>query len=197
MRIKCILNSGRDLPEDCLDPAGGFNRDTKFALVIGKEYNVYAITLFLGYVWYFICDEDYVYYPIWNPSPLFEVVDGRLSKYWRYNFIKGNLPVAKSRSIFAFEEWAKNPYRYYDNLTNGNESEVAIFKRYKDLMDLEFPCPSITKKASILKESWVMCPNCDESWEELSKDGMLRCPKCKEFLQNPFFNCIEQGKCGR
>lgn len=152
MRIKCIANEGKDLPEDCLDPRGGYGREAKFALIIGKEYNVYAITLFRGYVWYYICDEDYFSYPIWNPAPLFEVVDGRISRYWKYNFTKGDKRWPGTKTIFAFEEWANDPYNYYDRLTNGNETEVAIFKRYKDLMDVEFSDPSVSKIATDLEE---------------------------------------------
>jgi hypothetical protein len=187
MRVKCIARTGADLPEDCLDPAAGFKREAEFALIIDKEYNVYALTLFLNYVWYYICDEDYVYYPVWNPSPLFEVADGRLSKYWKYNFFRATSRWPKNKTIFSFEEWAANPYQYYDNLTNEEEAEVAIFKRYKNLIDLEYPDSSIKKKATHLRNNWVMCPACDESWEESSRNGMVKCPKCGEYLHNPFF----------
>jgi hypothetical protein len=30
------------------------------------------------------CDDNYSYYPMQNPAPLFEVVDSRVSKYWRF-----------------------------------------------------------------------------------------------------------------
>lgn len=187
MRIKCVANKGADLPEECLDPSGGFTREHKFALEIGKEYNVYAITLFRGYVWYYICDEDYSYYPVWNPSPLFEVVDGKLSKFWRFNFIKEHPHYIGSETIFAFEEWANDPYSYYDKLTDGDEAEVSIFKRYKNLMDVEFPVISNEKRAKDIGDNWVMCPDCDETWQASSENGMLWCPKCNAFLHNPYY----------
>lgn len=183
MRIKCIANMGADLPADCLDPASGFDPDTVFDLIIGKEYVVYGITLFLGYVWYYICDEVYIYYPIWNPSPLFEVVDGRLSRYWSYGFYPGSTE-SETHVIFGYEEWVNDPY-HYDKLTDGEEVEVAIFRRYKELMDLEFPDPSLSKVATNLGDGWLMCPDCDEAWETSSSDGMVRCPKCRLLMNNP------------
>lgn len=190
MRIKCIANRGVNLPDDCLDPSGGYGKECEFALKIDKEYNVYAITLQLGYVWYYICDEDhYDIYPVWNPSPLFEVVDGRISKYWKYNFVRLNSQIRFARpiTIFAFTEWAIDPYEYYYKLTDGDEKEVAIFEHYRGLMDLEFPIISISKKAEDLGRNWVMCPDCDETWEASSENGMLKCPKCLALIHNPLY----------
>ena len=136
MRIKCIAKTGAALPADCRDPASGFDENTEFWLEIGKEYVVYGMTVFLGYVWYFICDEASDYYPRWNPAPLFEVVDGRLSRYWRYGYAPGPTR-EQTQVVLAFEEWANDPY-FYDRLSDGEEREVDIFARYKRLIDAEF-----------------------------------------------------------
>jgi hypothetical protein len=134
MKVKCLSNSGADLPMTCRDPQSGFNEDTKFPLKLNKEYQVYGFTLFLGHVWYYLCDEHFTYYPRWNPSPLFEVTDGRMSKYWVFGYDRGG---SKHRMIVAFPEWANDPY-YYDKLSDGEKSAVEIFRHYKRLMDLEF-----------------------------------------------------------
>ena len=185
MKVKCIANKGSYLPEDCLDPSSGFDNKTEFPLIIEKEYTVYGITLYLGYVWYYLQDEDYTYYPRWNPSPLFDVVDGRISRYWRYGYCSGKIR-DEVNVIFAFKKWVNDPY-YYDGLTDGEKTEVAIFKRYKELMDVEFPDRSISRTASDLADGWVMCPDCDEAWQATSSDGMLRCPKCSVLLHNPLY----------
>jgi hypothetical protein len=39
--------------------------------------------------------------------------------------------------IIAFEEWVSNPV-FYDKLTDGDKNAVAVFKKYKKLMDGEF-----------------------------------------------------------
>jgi hypothetical protein len=136
MRVLCISNSGADLPEDCLNQSLGFTADTDFALIPGKTYTVYGFTLFLGYVWYYLCDEDFSYYPIWSPAPLFEIVDHRLSSYWEFYYRFGP-SVGDANLIVSFPEWTSDPL-YYDKLTNGEREAVDIFCHYKKLIDDEY-----------------------------------------------------------
>jgi hypothetical protein len=134
VKIRCLSNLGKDLPIGCRDSLSGFHEDTKFPLQLNKEYQVYGFTIFLGHVWYYLSDEHFTYYPRWNPSPLFEVTDGRLSKYWVFGYdreIAGG-----GRMIVAFPEWANDPY-YYDALSDGEKDAVEIFLKYKKLMDAE------------------------------------------------------------
>ena len=183
MIVKCIAKFGRDLPLDALVLRDGFDVEQEFRLIINKHYVVYGMILYSGYVWYYICDESYGYYPSWNPSPLFNVEDGRLSKYWLYSFEKGkNRDMSETR--WAYPEWVNEPY-YYDHLTDGDEREVKIFQKYKAHMDIEFPNPSITERATALDEEWLMCPLCIDAWRSLCKEGMVICPKCKHMLHNP------------
>src|SRR5438445_3690622 len=114
MKIDCISKSAKDLPSELLKPELGIQPDKTFSLVIGKVYVVYGLTLFCGHVWFYICDEDYTYYPIWNPSALFKITDPRLSSYWQLGFF--NLPDGKI-PIIAFREWIENPV-FYDELTD-------------------------------------------------------------------------------
>ncbi len=184
MKIICRYNRGLDLPEDCLYPSGGYIRDAEFHLEINKMYTVYALTIERGYIWYYICDESYTYYPIWKPSPLFDVIDGNISKYWIYNFSRGD-NLYETDVTFAFPEWTEDPYDYYDKLSDGEEKEVNIFNKYKALMDLEFPDDSIKEKAVAGNGCNLMCPLCFETWESDSVLGMIECPKCKSKLHNP------------
>jgi hypothetical protein len=135
MRIKCISNLGDELPDDCLKPDWGFTQEKEFALVLGKVYPVYAFTVLFGYIWYFICDENYSFYPVWNPSPLFIIVDHRLSRFWELNSFIGGSAV-ETQTIVAFPEWAKDRL-FYDRLTNGDMEAVRIFHHYKMLIDAE------------------------------------------------------------
>src|SRR4029077_15786404 len=137
MKIKCVSREGKSLPETCRDSQSGFRQDTVFALKLDKNYQVYGLTLFLGHIWYYICDEHYTYYPRWNPSPLFRVVDGRLSKYWRFRYSRSG---EKERVVIAFHEWVDDEY-YYDKLTDGDKKAVDLFLKYKRLMDKEFESP--------------------------------------------------------
>ena len=80
MKVQCKYNKGLDLPGDCLYPSGGSTKDTEFDLEINKMYTVYALTIEQGYIWYYIFDESCTYFPVWNPSPLFDVIDGNISR---------------------------------------------------------------------------------------------------------------------
>ena len=135
MKVRCIANTGRTLPPDCLKMKG-FTEDREFPLVIDKVYNVYAFTVLDGYPWYYICDETYSYYPVWNPAPLFAIVDHRLSSSWEFNFFLGD-PAEQTEIIVAFPEWSRDRL-YYDRLTNRVDRDVKIFEHHKALIDQEF-----------------------------------------------------------
>jgi hypothetical protein len=141
MRIRCIANTGASLPENYIDPAQGYKKETEFPLTIGKEYTVYALKEWQGSVWYYICDDNYMYYPMQNPAPLFEVVDSRVSKYWRFNLYPNGL------LKIAFKQWFSDPY-FYDKLTEQEEQTVLIFEQVKDLIDAEALSPYASSAAS-------------------------------------------------
>lgn len=134
MKIRCIANTGASLPESYIDPMRGYTKELEFPLTVGKEYIVYALYTRQGKIWYYICDENYTYYPMQNPAPLFEVVDDRVSKYWRVKLSPNGL------LEIAFEEWFADPY-FYDKLTDQEEAEVLIFEKVKERMDAEALSP--------------------------------------------------------
>ena len=136
MRIRCIANTGASLPESYIDPTKGFNTETEFPLTVGKEYTVYALKEWQGSVWYYICDDNYMYYPMQNPAPLFEVVDSRVSNYWRFKLYPNGL------LKIAFEQWLSDTY-FYDKLTDQKEEQVLIFEQVKELMDAEALSPQL------------------------------------------------------
>jgi hypothetical protein len=136
MKVICLSNQGKDLPLDCRDPRLNITDDTTFPLKIGEEYIVYAMTVFLCHIWYYICDENYSYYPVWHPSPLFKVSDSRISSHWEYGYFGGE-SARETYPIFAFKEWSSDLY-YYDRLTDGVEKDIEVFNYYKHLMDAEF-----------------------------------------------------------
>ncbi|HAX75168.1 MAG TPA: hypothetical protein DCY88_04850 [Cyanobacteria bacterium UBA11372] len=139
MRIRCIANTGESLPSNYIDPARGYKKETEFPLTVGKEYTVYALKQWQGTVWYYICDDNSTYYPIQTPAPLFEMVDNRMSKYWRFKFYNNGL------LKIAFQQWFSEPY-FYDKLTDQKEEQVLIFDKVKELMDEEAlsPDPMLT-----------------------------------------------------
>jgi len=84
MRIRCIENAYKSLPSTSVYQYSPEYGDAKFSLQIGEDYIVYAIWSRGSEILYSILDSEYSRYPIWLPSTLFEVIDGRLSSCWQY-----------------------------------------------------------------------------------------------------------------
>lgn len=186
MKIRCSYINGSDLPSDLISVDPNYYSSLKFDLLLDKDYTVYAMTLHHSYIWYYICDETSSTYPIWQPSPLFEVIDPKISRYWIYSYSSKTTYYWSPHPVWAFPEWAQNPDYYYDMLTDGSENELALFEKYKDLMDLEFSDPSITAFAQVGDENWLVCPNCIDAWESSNTfDALVKCPKCNVVMNNP------------
>jgi hypothetical protein len=183
MKIKCIENKVSAVPKSFLtDYPVSYER---FSVVIGKEYTVYALGEIEGNVWYCICDESYFLYPMWNPYPLFEISDNRLSRYWVFSFDEDN---KKKAPFLSFPEWAKDSHYFYTQLVEGNnrDQNAVIFKSYKLLMDIEFPDSKISEKAQPADNEWLICPFCINAWQcSNNQDGMVICPKCNKIMHNP------------
>ena len=188
MIVKCLYNRKADLTQDLANYYKNENTEPVYGLIVGKTYVVYALTIRINYMWYYVKDEHNISYPVWKPAPLFDVVDGRLSRYWIYSY-KQDL----EQSTIAYPEWANDPYHYYDALSDGEDEAKEFFFKYKKLMDVEYPDPSINTKAEILDDKWLMCPVCIDAWESISTDGMVICPNCKTKMHNPRYKDIKQN----
>ncbi len=147
MKIRCIVNTGYSLPESYLDLRRGYRKEMEFPLTVGKEYPVYAFSVKESQVWYYICEDNYMYYPMRSPAPLFEVVDNRMSVYWRLKINPNGLLEV------AFDQWFLDPY-FYDKLTDQKEEEVLIFEQFKELIDTETLFPD--HKSTLLDRSLEM-----------------------------------------
>lgn len=185
MKIKCIYKKWSDVPISVVSSNNLIVNESEFYLDLEKEYIVYGMTIRDGCFWYYVCDRLFSYFPRWKPSFFFEVSDPRLSRYWVYSNKKLE-DYLKSYPIITFPEWASNHPDFYDKLSDGNEKEVMIFKSYKELMDLEFPDPSISKIAQIGDAEWLICPYCSEAWQYgADLDALVKCPICLNLSNNP------------
>jgi hypothetical protein len=119
------------LPDEYLSEYWQIRRDDHFHLTLGREYTVYAVVGWVGGFWYFVADDDFSYYPVWHPAPLFEITDGGISPLWRAGSGNGG-----KEPILAPREWAENPV-FYDRLTDRDPDAVAEFQRLKQVMDSE------------------------------------------------------------
>ena len=81
MRVKCINKFGKDLSLK-VQHAKNIEPNREYSVSLNKNYIVYGILLRDGIISYCICDDHYIYYPLWHPADLFSIIDGRLSKFW-------------------------------------------------------------------------------------------------------------------
>jgi hypothetical protein len=187
MIIKCIENKRSSLPLNKRDGVP----DTDY-IRIGKEYVVYGLCQFSDDIEFLVYEGSICSYPIWCLSLFFEITNPLVSRYWLgsiKNTDKGQKGVA-----FGFPELI-NDYTFYDNLTDGEEEEVQIFRYYRTLMELEFPNNSIKEKAQIGDEKWLMCPSCIDAWEDSdSRNAMVICPMCKQMFHSPRYRSPNERK---
>jgi len=193
MLIRCIANNLEDILSSC-SPRQALEVvqivPQKAPISIGCDYVVYAITIYFGIQWYYICDDDYedrLAYPMAYPSHFFEIIDKKWSSLWSDDLFSPQLEY----SVLSFKEWA-NEERFYELLLDGNPRECDLFQKHKILIDLEFSRPSISLYAEQLDENWLMCPKCIDAWQlkEAYLEGMLvECPHCNTLLLRP----LEKG----
>lgn len=124
LTVRCIASTLGDVPEKFLSVELGVTRQNWVPLTVGREYVVYAVTAFLGGFWYYVLDDDRNAEPIWYPSPVFEIVDGRIPEHWRL----GQQRVWDSfRNTLSFPAWADDPF-FYERLYNEEADAVAAFQ---------------------------------------------------------------------
>jgi hypothetical protein len=73
--VRCISNRASTLAAEYLNREHGYGADHVFRLTEGREYVVFAVTSFLGGPWIYIADDEFSYYPVWHPTPLFTIVE--------------------------------------------------------------------------------------------------------------------------
>ena len=90
------------------------------------------------------------------------------------------------------QDHEKYPGLYYTEkelFEKVKETQEHLGKTLKELVveELKDPDDTVTKSASILDNTWLMCPDCIDAWEESSKNAMVICPKCNQVFHNPRF----------
>jgi hypothetical protein len=134
MKVRPVANSGEYLPTAMLDRKWGITKEKSFSLTIGKEYIVYAVTAVKEAFWYYVLDERGLPYPVWYPSPLFEVSDGSVPSHWIVNYFSD--PNSRDRigtSILSFKDWAIDS-SFYERLIDGEAEAVTSFKNERDFL---------------------------------------------------------------
>ena len=122
--------------------------------------------------------------------------------------------INKNASIAQISRWAdlvySNNCRILDSETDGLITKISFMQidsqfeltvdelraiankliSEGDEEELGKPISEIKDIAEELGGNWLMCPLCQESWEDNSKYGMVCCPKCNQKLHNPKFKTL-------
>jgi len=98
-----------------------------FGLTIGKEYVVYCLEIHGGMAWVDLVSETNYLFPA--PLCLFEVVDGRVSKYWELRLGEDDSVLFRPPSFF--KEY------FHDDLAEGVPEVVEEFQKIRTLIETE------------------------------------------------------------
>ncbi|SRR5579885_2378014 len=106
----------------------------RYQITVGKIYVVLSISLIDNSIYFghspifHVVDDAGRLVPV--PSCLFEIVDGRVSQHWE----------ARAGGHFGLRLWPPEFYSEYfhDELSEGNEATVAIFRKVYEKIRAEF-----------------------------------------------------------
>lgn len=183
MKVKCSNTGGEALL--AADIASGNTRSSDFYVTLVREYIVYGVAFSSRAVVSYLIQAD-TGFPQWTPASLFDVVCGRVSRYW----ILVNWPTSgKYFTVITFPEFVQSQEQH-DRLAEGDDLARAMFFRRKQLADLEFLDPSVQEWAVALEDKWLQCPFCSDAWKSGCLDAMVRCPTCERVSRNP--KCLSE-----
>ena len=194
MLVKCIGNRLRDLSlsDDRRAELRTWFPSEHVALTPHTIYVVYAVSIRGRNPWYYVADDTFSGYPLGYSAEFFELVDDRLSKFWRFRYAPSTVTSDANDTesvLVAPPQWVQDS-TFYERLVDSDQAAAADFERVKALIELEFPHPSVHLTATDSGDDWLMCPKCNDAWETHSRDGLVRCPSCSSLLLNPRFGAL-------
>ena len=185
MIVKCIKNNLSELSNMKLFEKVRKNVSSdnyEFGIKKNEIYTVYGIVVDDGFSYYYIKEDDELYIFYLNSSCFFEVIDETIPDDWKI--------IYENEKNFSFlpKMWVEED-NFYENLVHsgyGNCYEIfnEIIKNYKKYEI--FQSKDIRITAEKLKDGWLMCPSCFETWEQRTRQGVLTCDKCKLKMNNPY-----------
>jgi len=133
MKIKCDYNNFLELS----DPEAVarikkvfFIPDGQLNLAIGSSFEVHALLIREGAIWYYICsDDDYDSLNAY-PAELFTVINAMMPDFWS---LPEKMSIAVDEElVISFPEWSGDRH-FYERFVVGDPSAIETFIRYKDL----------------------------------------------------------------
>lgn len=133
MKIKCINDSIsiKNSPQILVEWAN----NSELEITVGKTYVVFAISKYLGTIFYYILADESEDYPLAFPSNLFQIIEKKSSKYWitSLNEFKNLEDIEiENGQIISFKEWALKGDKFYEDLLEEKREVVKIFNSYRE-----------------------------------------------------------------
>ncbi len=130
MKVKCILEYPTDQQ---IERLGDFYGKQAFGVTIGKEYVVLGVAFHINLpgfgtgvqIQFHDDDGNLAFAPLF----LFEIIDGRPSRYWVAQFYEDGR--FKIQPLSFYKEY------YHDDLSEGREEVVEDFNRVRKLLEAE------------------------------------------------------------
>jgi hypothetical protein len=136
MIVECITNKLHDIPSFVYDGITGYDSKAELPIEIGQQSLVYGIATIKKSPWYLV-DVKFLKYPMYYPSHIFKILDGRISKYWIIKEFYDDDDNGNKGLNISFKELVENEY-FYGELLEDNQLNLHVWKKYQKLMKNEF-----------------------------------------------------------
>jgi hypothetical protein len=122
MRAICRYDNAAILNSRHFD--AGYSEGTEFYIEIGREYEIYGITIWGGVISYLVVDKHRQ--TSFYPADLFELIDSEVPKSWVFRYI--GLGMFKVNAVFGYKRLVYDQ-DHYDALVQHDEGAMSYFFR--------------------------------------------------------------------
>lgn len=129
MRALCTDNKGHSLSAKHFEI--GYTSSSSFDLEIGKEYVVYAVSLWKGILNYLVVGEGL--FPHWYPLELFRLTQNKMPPCWYFACFSEEQGF-EIGAIWGYKELV-NTETHFDDLANLDKGALDIFVQRKKQID--------------------------------------------------------------
>lgn len=138
MKVKCINNNLFAVKNSAATTSlSHYIRltDGNLDIEVNQVYTVYGIEFRDNSPWFYLCPDNDSEYPKPYAHVFFEILDDRLSRYWRLATEQSINNSTEARLVI--KEWAENSF-FYELLLDGDDKISDVFSRMREVLDNEY-----------------------------------------------------------
>lgn len=122
MNVQCTHQHGDSIPDEVI--ALGNTQSTRFDVAYGRDYVVFAISVWKGVIHYLVVN-DQTDRPDWFPAHLFRVADPQLPPNWSFAIVKH--PGLEGLGIWGYSKLSREDGQHYIDLIERAPDALQIF----------------------------------------------------------------------